>query len=570
MSAIFVCIVQPKVIEFNVSDQKLHRAQKDEELRSELDSLKLPEIADSGAGGGGSQVVTTSLFQPGGGCRLLSQSPSASVASVGSAVCVFVGSLANMSTLAEDYAPVPEDAPAPSPAALSSAQLVCHLYAKVGVEMLGLLRGTFTFVLYESKTSRVLAARDGGGFSPLLQARSAKGSLVLTNSNELLEASGCTDKVEFVPGDYKYGWSATPRRYLPADHVRLSRRSLELPASAHYHHHYHHGSNHFHGNGQVPAHPGSSLGQLSNSRNGSRRGSCDRSDLTVPGAAATASIAAESNGSGGRSHPRKHKHNHNHHSEPKTQQQVTGTGGSPFPQNQQPAPSHPHQTYVSSSEEQRIVKASPDRHQLQQEAAAPVVATAASNGPWTASAAVAIPATGIEPKDRRGQGAREGGGNWRGNSARGASSGHLNQRRSMDTHGSWRLGSGQGPVAAGKQFADGQVQQQELQPAELKPPQAGVKQQQQQLPSTPNGGKARGRRSSEGRTPVKQQQDQKQAFTARQVIKAAGVGAAMASAAVVNGAGLTLRVDAPEFVCTRAVQAAAPPVPIAAAVVSAP
>ncbi|GIL66259.1 hypothetical protein Vafri_19871 [Volvox africanus] len=592
MSAIFVCIVQPKVIEFNVSDQKLHRAQKDEELRSELESLKLPELVDSSAGGGGGQVATTSLFQPGGGCRLLSRSPSVSVASVGSAVCVFEGSLTNVSVLAEDYAPVPEDAPAPPPATLSSAQLVCHMYAKVGVEMLGLLRGSFTFVLYESKTSRVLAARDGGGFSPLLQARSAKGSLVLTNSNEVLEVSGCTDKVEFLPGDYKYGWSATPRRYQPADHVRLSRRSLELPASAHYHHHYHHGGNHFHGNGHGPAHPGSSPGQLSNSRNGSRRGSCDRSDPALPAAAATASAAAESNGSGGRHHPlpRNHNHNHNHHSEPKTQQQVTGTGGSSFPQSQQSNSSHPHQTHLVSAEEPRSAKANPKaRHQQQQQqqqqqqAAAPVVATAggdvvasaASNGPWTASAAIAIPATGVKSKDLRGPGGQEGGGHWRGNSARGASNGHHNQRRSMDTQGSWRLGSGQGPVAAGKQFANGQGQQQELQPAESKPLQAGgvtAGSKQQQQPSTPNGGKARGRRSTDGRTLVKQQQQdqQKQASIARQVVKATMVTAAPASSAVVSGAGLTLRVDAPEFVCTRAVQAAVPPVPVAAAVVSAP
>ncbi|GIL93073.1 hypothetical protein Vretimale_19105 [Volvox reticuliferus] len=548
MSTIFVCIVQPKVIEFNVSDQKLHRAQKDEELRSELESLKLPQTAASCAEGGSGQLAT-SLFQPGGGCRLLSQSTSVSVASVGSAVCVFEGSLTNVATLAEDYAPVPEDEPTPVPTALTSAQLVCHMYAKVGVEMLGLLRGSFTFVLYESKTSRVLAARDGGGFSPLFQARSAKGSLVLTNSNELIENSGCTDKVEFLPGDYKYGWSATPRRYQPADHVRLSRRSLELPASAHYHHHYHNGNHHFHGNGHGLAQPGGVPGQQGNSRNGSRRASCDRPEIASSAAAAPASAAVESNGSGGR------HHNRNHHPEPQPRQQMNGVGGSPLPQNRQHGSSHPHRTYVINAEDARLVKGNPARQQ-QQQAAAPVAtaaggataATAAPDAPWTASAAAATPATGIKAKDPKAQD-QEGGGNWRGNSARGASSGHHNRRRSMDTHGSWRLGSGQGP-AAGKQLANGQGQQ------------------QQQPPSTPNGGKARGRRSTEGRTPVKQQlEQQKQNSAVRQVVKPIG---AAASSPVVSGAGPTLRVDAPEFVCTRAVQAAVPSVPVAAAVVSAP
>lgn len=38
--------------------------------------------------------------------------------------------------------------------ALLNPQLMCHMYAKVGVELLGLLRGSFSFVLYESKTVR--------------------------------------------------------------------------------------------------------------------------------------------------------------------------------------------------------------------------------------------------------------------------------------------------------------------------------------------------------------------------------------------------------------------------------
>ncbi len=46
---------------------------------------------------------------------------------------------------------------------LLNPQLMCHMYAKVGVELLGLLRGSFSFVLYESKTVRQGWGRAGNG-----------------------------------------------------------------------------------------------------------------------------------------------------------------------------------------------------------------------------------------------------------------------------------------------------------------------------------------------------------------------------------------------------------------------
>ncbi|PNH02962.1 Asparagine synthetase [glutamine-hydrolyzing], partial [Tetrabaena socialis] len=108
--------------------------------------------------------------------------------------------LSNATALAEAFAPLPERQPSPPGGALSGAELIAHMYAKVGVELLGLLRGAFTFVLYESKTSRVLAARDGAGGCPLWQARGgASGSLVLSCARGLLEAAGCGEVVELMP-----------------------------------------------------------------------------------------------------------------------------------------------------------------------------------------------------------------------------------------------------------------------------------------------------------------------------------------------------------------------------------
>ncbi|KAG2485600.1 hypothetical protein HYH03_015663 [Edaphochlamys debaryana] len=306
MSATFLCVVQPKVIEFGVSDQKAHRAVKDEELRAELQALST--AASAGAASEGDLLV-----QPGGGCRVLSRDERTSVAVVGSAVCVFQGQLSNASSLATTYGPVPEDEPSPVVASLSAAELVCHMYAKAGVEMLGSLRGAFTFVLYESKTSRVLAARDGSGVCPLFQARTAKESLVLAPSAELLE--GCHDVVEFLPGDYKYGWSATPRRYQHADLAKLSRRSLDLPsghghaAGAHGHHAHAHGG-----------------GSRRQSGTGSSRASFDGAAAAAASAAVAAAVAA-------------------------------APGGAvpiPIPGSGHP---HPHRTYVVSADDPNIKKA---------------------------------------------------------------------------------------------------------------------------------------------------------------------------------------------------------------------
>ncbi|GLC42025.1 hypothetical protein PLESTM_001277900 [Pleodorina starrii] len=533
------------------------------------------------------------MCPPGGGCRLLSRSASVSIASVGTAVCVFEGALINAGTLAEDYAPVPEDELTPAPTALTSAELMCHLYAKVGVELLGLLRGSFTFVLYESKTSRVLAARDGGGRCPLFQARTGKGSLVVSNSGALLEASGCTEKLEFQPGEFKYGWSATPRRYQPADHARLSRRSLDLPGAAHPHHqqhphnHHHHG-NHFHGG----------------SRNGSRRTSLDLHPHPEASPAAAAA-AADSNGA---AHQAGGGRNHHHNRNQQQQQQASGGSVAPHPQ---PASPHPHRTYVVSAEDSRIVKAAAQARQQQQQQqpaatpARPAVAAAAAGsaaaaaaspaGTWTASAPPGRTIKDTISESGGGQGQNQG--QRRGGSARGGSSAHHNRRRSsMDHQGSWRLGSGQGISAAGgksQQAGSGQEpqQQQASQPQQQQhPQQTGPKQQhgpkqqqqqqqqngggtpvgkqQQQQPGTPNGGRQRGRdgrQSLEGRTPPKQEQQkdgQARAPVAAAAASAAAVGAPSAAA---------LRVDAAEFVCTRSVAAGVPMVPLAAAaIVSAP
>jgi hypothetical protein len=57
--------------------------------------------------------------------------------------------------------------------------------------------------MYESRLMRVLAARDGSGAVPLYEGRMpGSEALILTTCKDALE--GCSEVVEFAPGDFKY------------------------------------------------------------------------------------------------------------------------------------------------------------------------------------------------------------------------------------------------------------------------------------------------------------------------------------------------------------------------------
>ncbi|KXZ54357.1 hypothetical protein GPECTOR_5g438 [Gonium pectorale] len=529
MDAIFACIVQPKVIEFNVSDQKLHRAQKDEELREELAAISrvAPEAASTDGG--------RHLSQPGGGCWLLETAPEGkgrgvpvpsttvagtadvSMAVVGSAVCVFDGCLINADSLAEAYAPVPEDEPSPDVPRLSGAALMCHMYAQVGVEMLGLLRGAFTFVLYESKTSRVLAARDGSGRCPLLQARTPRDSLVLSPSRQLLEAAGCRDVLEFLPGDYKYGWSATPRRYVPADSTnKHSRRSLDVGSPALHGIHHNAGSHHNTPNA---------------SRAGSRRTSMDHGH--------------HGDAAGGANRSRRPSMDHG--SQASAGSSAAAVSASPV------LHPHPHRTYIVSVDDPRIIKASPARHARNGAAAA---AAAAGSAPGSLAAEA-------DAEDAGGRGAgRPAPGSSAprfGSAASSSSSNATNERRrSVDQQGPWR------GAAGGRTAANGHGLQGDQQHAVHGNGNGGAAPARSSGSNSAAAGAGavrEGRQSMEGRKQHSQltqqlrkekeqaqqeQQEQEQAAAAPAAPASPAAPAATAAAAK-GGVGGSLRVDAPEW-----------------------
>ncbi|KAK9829562.1 hypothetical protein WJX72_006511 [[Myrmecia] bisecta] len=97
-------------------------------------------------------------------------------------------------------------------APIQEAELICELYLELGASLVPKLRGSFSFVCYDSKLVRVLAARSNGSPYPLQQAKALDGSLVLLSGPVPVR---CHSVHEIGEGFMKFGWSAEPLRYAP-------------------------------------------------------------------------------------------------------------------------------------------------------------------------------------------------------------------------------------------------------------------------------------------------------------------------------------------------------------------
>mmetsp|Transcript_9658 Transcript_9658/g.23980 ORF Transcript_9658/g.23980 Transcript_9658/m.23980 type:complete len:400 (-) Transcript_9658:1135-2334(-) len=240
----FVVVCVPKSLELG-GDHHLHRATKAQELKEELEHL-----VSGHTGEGASQAAVRNVFQEGGGIAAIGCSEEVVIASVGDAIAVFQGQLKNLEQLVAAHHPTashyfittvtdhscrtveetplegadaegvlakspPKPSLMPTPVMPNAAEMVLHLYASMGIAMLMHLRGRFSFALYDAKQMRVLAARDGGGSIPLLQAHTQRDSLVIASRPDLVQ--GCKEVIDFQPGFFKYGWHAEPRRADPAE-----------------------------------------------------------------------------------------------------------------------------------------------------------------------------------------------------------------------------------------------------------------------------------------------------------------------------------------------------------------
>ena len=125
---------------------------------------------------------------------------------------------------------------------MQEAELLCLLYAQLGRTLPLKLRGEYKFVLYDSNLvrpriallcyssckllllplftamectmqTRVLAVCSPTAEKPLLQARGADNSLVISSQAEDALPEGCHSVVAIPPGHFKYGWNSGVLQY---------------------------------------------------------------------------------------------------------------------------------------------------------------------------------------------------------------------------------------------------------------------------------------------------------------------------------------------------------------------
>lgn len=86
------------------------------------------------------------------------------------------------------------------------------------------LRGSFSFVVYDSQVGYVLATNDCNGTHSLWQAH-------IASDNSLLVACNCEVSVKYIErtpiaaGEYKFGWRSVPIPYMASSETVMSKCS---------------------------------------------------------------------------------------------------------------------------------------------------------------------------------------------------------------------------------------------------------------------------------------------------------------------------------------------------------
>eukprot|EP00803_Ostreobium_quekettii_P002228 evm.model.scf_3071.2 EVM.evm.TU.scf_3071.2 scf_3071:13670-15585(-) len=208
----FLVLCPPKAIELGPSSRP-GRPDSRDRVRSELEALDF---------GGREKMV---ICLPGGGLAAEGTGCCPEVACAGHLLAVLSGAIQNYAYLVRKY--VVEELGLPRNVSLEDlrqttpirdAALLCRLYELLGTSMVAKLRGKFAFCLYDSKTVRVLAARDASGAVSLIHGTTADGDLFVASGDVRPPAVDWI--AEIGAGEYKYGWRAAPRRFAnPSDVV---------------------------------------------------------------------------------------------------------------------------------------------------------------------------------------------------------------------------------------------------------------------------------------------------------------------------------------------------------------
>src|SRR5262245_34129841 len=103
----------------------------------------------------------------------------------------------------------------------SDTEVLLHLYAARGVEMLGELRGMFAFGLWDAREGRMLLARDPYGIKPLYYA-AAGGTLRFASQVRALIAGGAVSRARDPAGQVGfYLWGSLPEPFTSYEAVKL-------------------------------------------------------------------------------------------------------------------------------------------------------------------------------------------------------------------------------------------------------------------------------------------------------------------------------------------------------------
>eukprot|EP01025_Chloroclados_australasicus_P055452 TRINITY_DN6713_c0_g1_i1.p1 TRINITY_DN6713_c0_g1~~TRINITY_DN6713_c0_g1_i1.p1 ORF type:complete len:544 (-),score=61.17 TRINITY_DN6713_c0_g1_i1:897-2528(-) len=151
----------------------------------------------------------------------------------------FAGFIENYSYLVKKYCPESLQVADPQKLRLeeirfrspvTDAQLVCILYHQLGSNMVPKLRGSFSFVLYNARQSRVLVVNDNKGTFKLQYATVSEEIAVVSCGNCMpLQAR---ERVNIEPGCMKYGCHSPPKKYTNTEEVRQSAAKEARDAAA--------------------------------------------------------------------------------------------------------------------------------------------------------------------------------------------------------------------------------------------------------------------------------------------------------------------------------------------------
>ena len=83
----------------------------------------------------------------------------------------------------------------------SDCEIIIHLYKEFGPEFVKMLDGIFSFVLYDNKSNKVIAARDPIGITTLYMGRSKEYGIMFSSEMKSL-IHDCQYITHFTPGNY--------------------------------------------------------------------------------------------------------------------------------------------------------------------------------------------------------------------------------------------------------------------------------------------------------------------------------------------------------------------------------